>query len=55
VVAAGYDAAFMSLGVVAEAGLVLYAAAMPETGPNAATNRGLSQADGLPRTGETRG
>jgi hypothetical protein len=55
VVAAGYAAAFISLGVVAAAGLALYAAAMPETGPNAATNRGLSQADGLPQTGETRG
>ena len=45
VVAAGYDAAFISLGVLAGAGLVLYWAAMPETGPNAATPR-------LPRTGE---
>jgi MFS family permease len=52
VVAAGYDAAFISLGVVAAAGLALYAGAMPETGP---TNRGLRQADGLPQTGETRG
>ena len=45
VVAAGYDAAFISLGVLAGAGLALYWAAMPETGPNAATPR-------LPRTGE---
>lgn len=45
VVAAGYDAAFISLGVLAGAGLALYWAAMPETGPNAAT-------PGLPRTGE---
>jgi MFS family permease len=45
VVAAGYDAAFISLGVLAGAGLALYWAGMPETGPNAATPR-------LPRTGE---
>jgi predicted MFS family arabinose efflux permease len=55
VVAAGYDAAFISLGVFAAAGLALYATAMPETGPNAARNGGLTQAGGLPRTGETRG
>jgi MFS family permease len=36
VVVAGYRAAFFSLGIVAVAGLVLYAAAMPETGPKAA-------------------
>ena len=46
VVAAGYDAAFISLGVSRRGGLgALYWAAMPETGPNAAT-------PGLPRTGE---
>jgi hypothetical protein len=55
VVAAGYDAAFISLGVVAAAALALYATAMPESGPNAARNGGLTQAGGLPRTGETRG
>ena len=55
VVAAGYDAAFISLGVFAAAGLALYATAMPETGPNAAGNGGLAQASGLPRTGEMRG
>jgi hypothetical protein len=55
VVAAGYDSAFISLGVVAAAGMALYATAMPETGPNAASNGGLTQAGGLPRTGETRG
>jgi hypothetical protein len=55
VVAAGYDAAFISLGILAAVGLALYAAAMPETGPDAATNGGLTQAGGLPRTGETRG
>ena len=54
-VAAGYDAAFISLGIVAAAGLALYATAMPETGPNAPRNGGLTQASGLPRTGETRG
>ncbi|WIM89499.1 MFS transporter [Candidatus Mycobacterium wuenschmannii] len=36
VVAAGYRAAFVSLGIIAAAGLTLYAAAMPETGPRAA-------------------
>ena len=46
VAAAGYDAAFISLGVSRRGGLgALYWAAMPETGPNAAT-------PGLPRTGE---
>jgi MFS family permease len=37
VVVAGYDVAFGSLGAIAGVGLVLYLAAMPETGPNAAT------------------
>jgi MFS family permease len=55
VVAAGNDAAFISLGVLAAAGLALYAVAMPETAPNATRNGGLTQASGLPRTGETRG
>jgi hypothetical protein len=55
VVVAGYDAAFISPGVFAAAGLALYAMAMPETGPNAGRNGGLAQASGLPRTGETRG
>jgi MFS family permease len=55
VVAAGYDTAFISLGVFAAAGLALYAVAMPETGPNAARNGGFTQAGGLPRTGETLG
>jgi hypothetical protein len=54
VVAAGYDAAFISLGIFAAAGLALYATAMPETGPDAAGNGGLTQASALPRTGETR-
>ena len=35
VVVAGYHAAFSSLGALAGAGLALYLAAMPETGPNA--------------------
>jgi MFS family permease len=35
VVAAGYDAAFLSLGAVAAAGFMLYLVAMPETGPAA--------------------
>ena len=37
VVVAGYDAAFRSLGALAGAGLALYLAATPETGPDAAT------------------
>jgi MFS family permease len=37
VVVAGYHAAFCSLGAVAGVGLALYLAAMPETGPDAAT------------------
>jgi MFS family permease len=40
VVAAGYHAAFISLGIIAGAGLVLYAAAMPETGPKVAGKAG---------------
>jgi MFS family permease len=51
VVAAGYHAAFISLGVVAAAGLALYATAMPETGPNAARNGGLAQAGVSPERG----
>ena len=46
VVAAGYDAAFISLGIIAAVGMTLYWVAMPETGPGAPT-------PGLPRTGET--
>ncbi len=45
VVAAGYDAAFTSLGIIAAIGMTLYWAAMPETGPGAST-------PSLPRTGE---
>jgi MFS family permease len=40
VVVAGYHAAFISLGIIAAAGLALYAAAMPETGPKAAEKAG---------------
>jgi MFS family permease len=40
VVVAGYHAAFVSLGIIAAAGLVLYAGAMPETGPKAARKAG---------------
>jgi MFS family permease len=36
VVVASYDVAFSSLGAIAAAGLALYRAAMPETGPNPA-------------------
>jgi hypothetical protein len=39
VVVAGYHVAFISLGALAGAGLLLYLVAMPETWPNAATNR----------------
>jgi MFS family permease len=52
VVVAGYRAAFIALGIIAAAGLVLYAAAMPETGPKATRNNGLAQAGGLPQMGE---
>jgi MFS family permease len=45
VVAAGYDTAFVSLGIIAAMGLALYWLAMPETGRDPAT-------PGLPRTGE---
>jgi MFS family permease len=44
VVAGGYDVAFMSLGVLAGAGLVLYLAAVPETGPTAAKAVGRTPA-----------
>jgi MFS family permease len=40
VVVAGYRAAFISLGIIAAAGLVLYAVAMPETGPKATGKAG---------------
>jgi MFS family permease len=40
VVVAGYHAAFISLGTIAAAGLVLYAVAMPETGPTATGKAG---------------
>jgi MFS family permease len=40
VVVADYRAAFVSLGIIAAAGLVLYAVAMPETGPKAAGKAG---------------
>jgi hypothetical protein len=42
----------MSLGMIAAAGLALYATAMPETGPKVARKGGLAQADGLPQMGE---
>ncbi len=51
VVAAGYDAAFISLGVVAAAGLTLYWAAMPETGPNAAAKGGRLRLAASPEWG----
>jgi MFS family permease len=52
VVVAGYRAAFIALGIIAAAGLVLYAVAMPETGPKATRNNGLAQAGALPQMGE---
>jgi MFS family permease len=55
IVVAGYHAAFMSLGFIAAVGLILYATAMPETGPKNRGNSGLTQADGLPHMGEELG
>jgi MFS family permease len=55
VVVAGYRAAFILLGIIAAAGLALYATAMPETGPKAARKGGLAQAGGLPQMGEAEG
>jgi MFS family permease len=52
VVVAGYRTAFIALGIIAAAGLTLYAAAMPETGPTATGKSGLPQAGGLPQMGE---
>jgi MFS family permease len=52
VVVAGYRAAFIALGIIAAAGLALYAVAMPETGPKATPKIGLPQAGGLPQMGE---
>ena len=52
VVVAGYRAAFISLGIIAAAGLVLYAAAMPETAAQGRPKSGLAQAGGLPQMGE---
>ncbi len=52
VVVAGYHAAFISLGIIAAAGLVLFATAMPETGPKAPQGSGLAQVGGLPQMGE---
>ena len=46
VVASGYDAAFMSLGIIAAIGLTLFWFAMPETAPK-------TPHPVLPRTGET--
>lgn len=40
VVAAGYHAAFLSLGAIAGAGFVLYLIAMPETGPKTGSETG---------------
>lgn len=40
VVAAGYHAALILLGIIAAAGLALYATAMPETAPRAAAKGG---------------
>jgi MFS family permease len=40
VVVAGYRAAFISLGIIAAAGLVLYATAMPDTGPQSSEKAG---------------
>ncbi len=53
VVVASYHAAFIALGIIALAGLALYATAMPETAPEAARKDGLAQAGALPQMGET--
>ena len=53
VLVAGYHAAFIALGIIALAGLALYATAMPETAPEAARKDGLAQAGALPQMGET--
>lgn len=47
VVLAGYNVAFLSLGIVAAVGMTLYWVAMPETGPGTPN-------PALPRTGEAR-
>jgi MFS family permease len=52
VVAAGYDAAFMSLGVIAGLGLALFWMAVPETGPEAAAKGEPAHAGDLPQMGE---
>jgi MFS family permease len=53
VVAAGYNAAFISLAVVAALGLALYATAVPETAVEPAVQKAPARADALPQTGET--
>ncbi len=55
IVVAGYHAAFISLGIIAAVGLILYATAMPETGPRNRGNNALTQAGGLPQMGEQTG
>jgi len=50
VVVASYHVAFISLGALGGAGLALYSAAMPETGPNAAT-RAKNVSAGSPPNG----
>jgi drug/metabolite transporter superfamily protein YnfA len=40
VVVAGYREAFISLGIIAAAGLALYAIAMPDTGPQSSEKAG---------------
>jgi MFS family permease len=52
VVAAGYDAAFVSLGVIAALGLALFWVAVPETGPDAAAKGEPTHAGDLPQMGE---
>jgi len=55
VVVAGYHAGFIALGIIAAAGLLVYAAAMPETGPKASRKSALSQAGGIPPMGRGTG
>jgi hypothetical protein len=48
VLAAGYDAAFMSLGAVGGVGLAVYLLAMPETADRAAADAGRTARSASP-------
>ncbi len=51
VVVPSYDMAFDSLGALAGVGLALHLAAVPETGPNAATRAKIPPAEPPPNGG----